>query len=382
MDADYFSSVFGSAPDATGVAPGRIEFIGNHTDYNGGLVMGASVNLGVRVDIARNNEGVFKLHSKDASESVVEKIDSISRKDGKQSWANYALGVIDQFNKADMKINSGLNIAVTSDLPAGAGMSSSAAFELATACAVAKLFNYNLDRKELAKIGRRAENEFVGLPCGLLDQGVSAFGDVNHLVKIDCFTETFNTVPMPSGVQFWIFNTQKKHALLDSLYSTRFNECKFAFETLKTVLPDIQCLAQVHPDDIVKYGSLMSADIFARALHVTEENDRVRSVANSLACNDISEVGRLLSASHQSSRRLFMNSCEELDFLVERLNNMEGVYGARLTGGGFGGAVMAMTNETFGSTGGSEKLVVRYENRFRNKPTIIQVKLGPGARAL
>lgn len=382
MDSDYFKHIFSRSPEASAMAPGRIEFIGNHTDYNGGLVLGASVDLGVRVDVARRDDSALILHSKNTAESVTLEDGSIVRQSAGKSWANYALGVIDQFNRANMPITGGLDIAVSSNLPAGAGMSSSAAFELATAYALAGLFNYKVDTLGMARLARRAENEFVGLPCGILDQGVSAFGGVNHLVKIDCFDEKFSTVPMPQGVHFWIFNTQKKHALLDSLYETRHDECESAFEALKSVLPEAECLARIDPDDVLRHRSTLSADLFARACHVTEENDRVRAVENSLACSDIAEVGRLLFASHQSSRRLFMNSCEELDFLVERLEFMDGVFGARLTGGGFGGAVLAVTDESFGASGASEKLMNRYEQRFGHKPELFHVGLGKGARSV
>lgn len=219
-----FKSAFSAVPEQLAFAPGRIEFIGNHTDYNGGLVMGAAVTEGITVGVSKRTDRKISLIS-DAAAQVVTSLDEIKPLEGDASWTNYPMGVTKVLLDAGMQMDVGYNIAVTSTLPAGAGMSSSAAFELATAYALAALYGYETDKAGFARIGRKAENDFVGMPCGILDQGVSAFGVFNSLVSIDCATETFSTKEMPTGGHFWIFNSNKKHALVDSAYADRFKEC-------------------------------------------------------------------------------------------------------------------------------------------------------------
>lgn len=380
MDTTYFSSVYQRAPEAVGFAPGRIEFIGNHTDYNGGLVMGASITLGVTVALARREDETLCIHSQSAPEAVEVPLGELEPLTGTLSWANYLLGILHELAKDGKKLTHGLDVAVTSTLPSGAGLSSSAALELAMLCAVIKLCGWEMDKAERVRLARRCENNFVGVPCGILDQGVSAFGQAGHLVRIDCKDETFSTVALPDNIRFWILNTQTKHSLVDSLYETRFEECMDAFLLLKKELPEASCLARIDPEDVLMHRASLDADLFARARHITEENDRVRGVENSLACSDIAEVGRMLTASHQSSRRLFQNSTEELDFLVDRLSVTDGVYGARLTGGGFGGAVLAMTTDELESST-LERLLERFEKRFGHQASLLEIEIGDGAHA-
>lgn len=382
MDSSYFVSVFSKEPEATGFAPGRIEFIGNHTDYNGGRVMGLSLNLGTRVDISKREDTQLIIHSREAKASASLELSELSQQCDDLFWVNHVIGVIDQLAKLDMPISCGLNITISSNLPIGAGLGSSAALQLATACALAKGFSLSLDKDALVQLALRVENEFVGMPCGMFDQTVSVYGDTNKIVRLDCHTGNISTLPLSEDLELFIFNTQKQHNLVESLYADRRDECSDALELLRPVLQDAPCLAHVNPDDIIEHRELLTADLFARARHVTEENDRVRAVENSLACNDIGEVGRLLFASHQSSRRLFMNSSDEQDFLVDRLEYTQGIYGARLSGGGWGGAVLALADKDFANSNTAERLMERYEKRFGHKPMLLRVESGPGAHAL
>ncbi len=375
----FFVERFGRDPETIGYAPGRIEVIGNHTDYNGGSVLGAAVDLGIHVAVAKRTDSTCKLASTSFDNGVEASLDTLTPLSGAESWANYSLGVAKVLRDEGYSIPTGFDLATKGSLPFGAGMSSSAALELATACALAGLFGFELERPTLARIGRRAENEFVGVPCGILDQGVSAFGAENHLVHIDCLTETFSQVPMPAGCQFWIFNSNKKHSLVESHYADRHRECFEAFEILKSFNPEAACLAHIDPQLVRQHQAELGEIRFRRALHITEENQRVKAAIDALASDDLPALGKLLTASHESSRTLFENSVPELDFLVEQAVALPGVHGARLTGGGFGGAVMAMTDDQFALKQGPATIEKNFAEKFSIDPTVFHCRAGAGA---
>ena len=373
-----YQASFAGSPQHYAFAPGRIEFIGNHTDYNGGLVMGAAVSEGITVAVGARKDREIHLVS-DQGKPVVLGLDRLEPVGGLASWTNYPAGVVSILLESGMEAPTGFNMAVTSTLPAGAGMSSSAAFELSTAYALAALYNFDSDPAGFARIGRRAENEFVGMPCGILDQGVSAFGQVDSLVCIDCATETFTTRDMPSGAHFWIFNSNKKHALVDSAYSDRHRECHDALAILRGPDPKLQNLSQVDEARLLSAKKDLGDLLFRRARHIVGENERVRRVEAALEAGDLRAVGEALKASHESSRVNFENSTEELDFLVNAVCAEPHVYGARLTGGGFGGAVMAFTDDAF-SEAQAGRVAGAYERAFGLKASTIHTQAGAGAR--
>lgn len=375
-----FEETFGSAPQQLAFAPGRIEFIGNHTDYNGGLVMGAAVTEGITVAVAKREDRKVLLKS-EIGELVETSLDSIKPVEGSASWTNYPMGVTKVLLDSGMQMEVGFNIAVTSTLPAGAGMSSSAAFELATAYALAAVYGFESDKSGFARIGRKAENEFVGMPCGILDQGVSAYGEVNALVSIDCATETFKTDAMPRGTHFWIFNSNVKHALVDSAYADRHKECHDALAILQKTYPDAKTLSDISQAQLDSSKDALGDLLYRRACHIVGENDRVRSVEAALEANDLAAVGHALTQSHHSSTNNFENSIEELDFLVAEVNQQPHVYGSRLTGGGFGGAIMAFTSASF-SREQAEAVADAYQKEFSLAGTVIHTRAGQGAHLL
>jgi galactokinase len=360
-------------------APGRIEFLGNHIDYNGGKVLGSAIN-GTVCTLARpRKEQTIRLFSESFENEVVEtSLNDLSSRKGPGSWANYPIGVLWSLKEAGLAPPSGFELILTTDLPLAAGLSSSAAMELATALALLQLGGHELGKSDLARLCRRAENEFVGLPCGILDQGVSAYGEKDHLVLIDCEKENFSTLPLPKHTCLWIFDTGIKHDLIDSLYATRHSECAQALELLKKREPALPCLAAASE------GLLTSANLPAplskRALHVVEETARVDR-AIELLKDDVSpkKIGELLFASHASSRDLFENSCPELDFLVDDLRGRPSVLGARLTGGGFGGAVLAWTDHEFSQTE-AKATASAFRKTFGNNPKIHRFEASRGAR--
>jgi galactokinase len=266
---------------------------------------------------------------------------------------------------------------VHSDLPPGAGLSSSAALELAAALAFLKLAGAPaVSTQRLAEIGRDAENNFVGVPCGVLDQGTSAFAQRDHLVYIDCSGPRFSAIPMPHGLRLWVFNSLTKHALIDGMYAQRHAECQEAAKALGVAL-----LATLGPDEFRARRSVLSPVLARRAEHIVEEHARVGKVVAALANGNISEVGQLLTASHRSSQHLFENSTPELDFLVDQLTTLPGVLGARLTGGGFGGAVLALTRSDFGDTQ-ARQVADAYAAKFGRSPEILPLQVADGARLL
>lgn len=375
-----FSSTFSGEPARLSFAPGRIEFIGNHTDYNGGLVMGAAVSEGVTVAVAKRDDREMHLICERGA-LVKAHLDKLEPMDGDNSWSNYPVGVTKVLLESGMSMDCGYNLAVASDLPIGAGMSSSAAIELATAYALSALFGFEAGKADFARIGRKAENEFVGMPCGILDQGVSAFGEADHLVRIDCATEEFNTTPMPEGTHFWIFNSNKKHALVDSAYADRHRECHDALAQLQVRYPEAANLSEISLDQLEAAKHELDDLLYRRASHIVGENARVSAVQAALAAGDLPAVGEALKASHESSRVNFENSIPELDFLVESLSQEANVYGARLTGGGFGGAVMAFTSSDF-SLNQARAVTAAYCEQFGFQATILHTQAGAGATVL
>lgn len=375
-----FKQHFSGTPAYFAFAPGRIEFIGNHTDYNGGLVMGAAVTEGITVAIGLREDPSIHLVSECGDPAQIP-LGNYQPLEGNASWTNYPIGVTKVMSEAGMSTPTGYNLAVTSTLPVGAGMSSSAAIELATARALAALYGFETDTAGFARIGRKAENEFVGMPCGILDQGVSAFGRVDHLVKIDCATEHFSTKPMPGGAHFWIFNSNKKHALVDSAYADRHRECHEALAQLQKDYPEAQTLSEIGQSQLEASKSKLDDVLYRRAAHIIGENDRVRAVLSALLGGDLQAVGAALSASHESSRHNFENSTPELDTLVELLKLQPTVYGARLTGGGFGGAVMALTGPEFGQAQ-ADVIAAAFEAQHGIQPSIFHTRAGNGAKLL
>ncbi|MBK9990260.1 MAG: galactokinase [Verrucomicrobia bacterium] len=368
-----FKEVFGAAPDIIARAPGRIEFIGNHTDYNGGTVLGAAIDRGIWVAVRAvpGNEASF--YSGYAKKTVKIDLARAEKQAGDLNWVNYPLGVWTQLPAFGLKQPGGFQFLDISDLPSGAGMSSSAAIELASALAFAGLTGEKPSRETLVKVAKKAENEFVGVPCGILDQGVSGFGKKDHLVFIDCRGPVFETVPLPADAHFWVFNTHTKHALVDGLYAARHRECMEAAKVLGASL-----LVEATLPKLEAAKGELDATAFKRAKHVIEEIERVAQVRAALAKGDLVTTGRLLTASHRSSQAQFENSTPELDFLVDTLATTANVFGARLTGGGFGGAVMAMTNGSFAQAD-ADRVAGLYEVKFGAAPDTLHLKTGPGA---
>ena len=346
-----FQNAFGRAPEFVTRAPGRIEFIGNHTDYNGGTVLGASIDRGVWVALARRTDGKRRFFSAFSGELTELNTGVPQKQAGKASWINYPLGVLAALPVFGLKAPEGFDYVAASDLPAGAGLSSSAAIELASALAFLEATNQRPDRETVVKIGKHAENNFVGVPCGILDQGVSGFGKKDNLVFIDCRGPKFATVPLPADAHFWIFNTHHKHALVDGMYAARHRECMEAAKAL-----GVSLLVEANAAQLEAGKAKISADAYKRAKHVIDEIARVEQANTALRAGDLAGVGKLLTASHRSSQNYFENSTAELDLLVDTL-------------GKFGAAQ-------------AESVAAAYAKVYGAKPEILHCQTGDGAAVI
>ena len=349
-------------------APGRVELLGNHTDYNGGVVLSAAIDRGVTAQGTRRDDGQIVLTSEGVAGVVTACADKLAAKD---SWADYPLGVAKVFQEAGHPI-SGFEVDFSSTLPLGAGLSSSAAIEVATAVLLTRIFDLEIPPLDLARLCRRAENEFVGVSCGLLDQVSSIFGKKDHAIYLDCRAETVATIPFPHDVGLLIVHSGVKHALIGGEYNERRDQC---FEAAKILgVPALRDATSAQLAASAKMPSLVKR----RAAHIIGENERVFAAVDFLQQGEVAAFGRLMSASHRSSIENFENSTKELDALVEMACAQKGVYGARLTGGGFGGAIVALVDLAAIDTIASA-VVAEYLQKTGNKGAAYRCLLGDGA---
>jgi galactokinase len=312
-----------------------VELLGNHTDYNQGVVLAAAIDRGLTVTGARRSDGVITIAS-EFSNSRVEIQPGERRPLTNAPWANYLLGVVQQFELAGYRID-GFDATVTGDVPTGAGLSSSAAFEVATAGFLMALHGIRLEPMTVAKLCQRAENEFVGVRSGLLDQATSVFGRTNHVVHLDFQSEEIRTIPFPANVSLVIADSGAAHELVQGEYNTRREECAAAATAL-----GVRSLRDLSWTQLHEARSSLDPVLYRRAAHIVGEIERVGQAVKALRHGDAATLGALMNASHESSRMNFENSTPELDRLVEIARALPGVLGSRLTGGGFGGATVTL----------------------------------------
>jgi len=317
----------------TTYAPGRAELLGNHTDYNEGYVLAIAVDRGTTITGSARSDRQIEIHSRELNrkESIV--LDQLAA-ERVSPWSRYTLGVVDQFRRNDLPVE-GFDAEISGNLPLGAGLSSSASLENATVLFLAKLFGAKLDPMQMARIAQKAEHDFVGVRCGLLDQLTSLFSKAGHTTFIDCRTMAVDWVPLSEKVSVIIANSGVKHALVAGEYNERRSDCEAAAHAL-----GVPFLRDATSEMLQTRKSELADRIYHRALHITGENERVLAGTSALRQGDLARFGELMYASHESSRVNFENSCPELDHLVVTARSTPGVYGARLSGGGFGGATI------------------------------------------
>ena len=351
-------------------APGRVELLGNHTDYNEGVVLGAAIDLGLTVSGSSRSDQDIHIRSKlmgSAHGSI-----SDLKPQTVASWANYALGVARELLELGIPLD-GFEMNVVSSLPSGSGLSSSAAFEIATALFLLKLHQRELPPISVATLCQRAEQRFVGVKSGLLDQVMSIFGRANHVMFFDSRTQEVQHIPFPSNVALIIGQSGTERELSSGEYNIRREETHAAAQAL-----GVRALRDVSSSDVAKNANLDPL-LRRRARHVVEENERVRRAVNLLRCGDVAGLGRLLNESHESSRRNFENSTPELDVLVQLAREQPGVLGARLTGAGFGGAIVALCENAQARTG-ADLLQKAYRQATGIHSDMFVCEIGDGAR--
>jgi len=318
-------------------SPGRINLIGEHTDYNLGFVLPAAIDKAVYVAAGIRTDREVHLYSVNYREFHATRIDTLQPS---KHWSAYVLGVIDQLIKEKYPVQ-GVNLVVAGDIPEGAGLSSSAAVECATLFALDTLFNLNLSKTDMAFMAQRAEHTFAGVQCGIMDMFASLFGQKDCVIKLDCRSLDFEYKSLPStGFAFLLLNTQVKHSLANSAYNTRRQQCEQAVRWVQAHQPHVQSLRDVTLpllDEHVKPKDLI---VYQRARYVIEENKRLLDVCDALDRGDLPKTGELLYQSHEGLNREYEVSCAELDFLVQQAQQHSGVYGARMMGGGFGGCTL------------------------------------------
>jgi len=354
-----FERHFGAAPTVAAFAPGRIEVLGNHTDYNEGYVLSAAIDAGT-VFVARPAaDGRCRVVAGDVGAEAQFDVRA-PKPDSVTPWANYVKGVVAGLH-AQRPLARGLDGMFLGNLPLGAGLSSSAALEISAALAVCALHDLPVDRLNLATIGQRAEHEYAGVKCGLLDQITSLFGRRDHVVMTDFRTLAVETLPMADHVCFLMCNTHVRHELVSSAYNERRAACEAAAAHFGRVLKrPVKALRDVSMQEWETHHKGMDPTVARRAAHVIGENERVQKGRTCLKAGDLAGFGRLMFASHESSRVQFENSCQELDVLVDAARVIPGVLGARLSGGGFGGSMVALIHPRDAeSVGGALSTVLR-----------------------
>jgi len=331
---------YNSPPRAAGIAPGRVEILGNHTDYNGGLVFTVAIDKTITVCGERVAEPYVTLFTEALRDDVRFPIDALT-KDPAHPWADYVKGVLVQLRKAGVAWG-GFRAVIGGGLPIGAGVSSSAALEAATALFVQALYPYEMETMQLAQLCRAAENEFVGMPCGLLDQFSSFFGRKDGILFLDCQDLSYKILPLqPPVPQIVLCASGIKHELVESEYRVRREQCQTACRVLANLIGrEINQLRDVTMLEFMDLEDAMDDILRRRVRHILYENQRVLRGVTAIQLNNLKHLGELMVQSHHSSRKLFENSCLELDFLVEEAVQIPGCYGAKLTGGGFGGSTV------------------------------------------
>ncbi|MBI4602651.1 MAG: galactokinase [Planctomycetes bacterium] len=377
---DAFRRVFGTTPACVAFAPGRVEVLGNHTDYNGGCVLSVALDLGVAAAAClRPGPPRAEVWSEAFGEMASFALEDV-RREGR-SWSNYPRGVVRELERSGVPLK-GFRMLIASSLPIGSGVSSSAALELATAEALYGLFGGRPAKPmDEAQLCQRAEAGFVGVPCGLLDQFSSLFGRKDHVLFLDCATLRHMQVPLGrDDLRVVLCDTGEKHALVDGKYAALRASCERARDRFAQVLShEVRFLRDVSPPDFEAWAQEIDEGDRPRAEHVIRENERVIRGLAAVKSKVYDELGRLMLASHASSRDLFGNSTEALDLLVEAAAGTKGLVGAKLTGGGFGGSTVNLV-ERGAERELTERLARRFEGRFGRRPKVLATGIGDGAR--
>jgi galactokinase len=359
-------------------APGRVNLIGEHTDYNYGFVLPGAVDKKIYVAIAPNGTNTVNVFANQFNESYSFSLDITGPHEG---WMNYLLGVSYHIQQRGKKIE-GVDLIIDGDIPVGAGMSSSAALCSAYGFALNELFQLGLSRMDLAFIGQKTEHTFVGLQCGIMDQFASLHGKKGHVMKLDCRSLEYEYIPFDfPAYKIVLVNSMVSHTLASSEYNIRRQQCEEGIAILKKHYPDITSLRDIEPAQLLQHKDELPPIVYDRCSYVVYEKERVLASCEALKKNDLTTFGKLMFATHDGLSRLYSVSCTELDFLVECAAHITGVAGARMMGGGFGGCtiniVQADAVENF-----TQKIQAAFTNLFKKTPDVYVTQIEDGAKII
>ncbi len=335
----------GDGPIAVGRAPGRVNLIGEHTDYNDGFVFPMAIDFEMRMAGRKRADRMVRIYSQEYQRVVEFSLDNITF-DGGEQWSNYPRGVLSELQEAGLEL-PGMDLAFSGNIPQGAGLSSSAALEVVTAVIARELAGFTFDDPKLARLCQRAENEFVGMKCGIMDPFISLMGRKGHALFLDCRSLEFRHIPLTLGdYRVVICKSGVKHSLVDSEYNVRRRQCEEGVAVLSKRFWEVWALRDVTLEQLERCRPELDPVIYRRCRHIVEENERVVESVAALTAGDLARFGGLMNASHDSLRDLYEVSCPEIDRLVELARSVPRVLGSRMTGGGFGGCTVNLVAES------------------------------------
>jgi galactokinase len=359
------------------IAPGRINLIGEHTDYNNGFVLPAAIDKHVIYGLKENGLNTYRFHAIDLDQSFEVEAGKLIHTD--KGWPNYLMGVIDQLNKSGHDI-PGFDAVVTSDIPIGAGLSSSAALEAGLATGLNEIYNLNISKLDLVKLSQKAENVFVGVNCGIMDQFASVFGRSDHVFRLDCRSLEFEYFPLKlNGNGIILVDTKVKHSLGTSEYNTRRKECELGVNLIADGNEQVKSLRDVSRDMLESGRKRFDSVIYKRCSYVVGEIERVQKACDDLVAGRIEDFGKKMYETHEGLSKDYEVSCEELDFLVDFTKNDPDILGSRMMGGGFGGCTINIIKEAV-IPSFKENISKAFQARFSHPPLFYDVKIDDGVR--
>ena len=374
--AATYQQQFGQAPELLVSAPGRVNLIGEHTDYNDGFVLPVAIDKKIIIGGSRRADDVVRLYSLNFGEFQEFSISSLVKQN---TWSDYVKGVVSELLQDGHHLR-GFNAALEGNVPRASGLSSSAAIEVASAFFMAQMFQLSMSGEEMAKLCQRAENRFVGVNCGIMDQFISRLGKLGHALLIDCRDLRYQLVPFEvEGCSIVMCNSNVKRQLVDSAYNERRSQCEEGVRLLKATLPAIAALRDVTSAQLQAHAALLPPLTFQRCRHVVTENERVTQAVEALNANNIARFGELLNQSHESLRDDYQVSCKELDILVELARSVNGTIGSRMTGAGFGGCTVSLVQDSAVETF-RQVIVEKYKERTGITADVYISKAEDGAR--
>lgn len=376
--AQKFAEVFNEKPIIVR-SPGRVNLIGEHTDYNNGFVLPAAIDKAIYFAISPRNDKTCKVISVDMNDETEFSIDNLMHS-GK-SWANYLIGMVDQLIKAGYSFN-GFNCVFGGDIPIGAGLSSSAALEAGLGFALNHIYRLSIDKLTIVKLAQKSENEFVGVKCGIMDQYINIFGKAGNVLRIDCQSLDYEYFPFEfENISVVLFDTRVSHSLASSEYNQRRKECNEGVAIIKQDDPSVNSLRDVSIEQLYSFKERMNEKVFNRCKYAVEENVRLLTACQKLNEGDLKKFGELMYQTHDGLSKDYEVSCKELDYLVVLTRENPKVYGSRMMGGGFGGCTINLIeNDEIEEV--SKYVTKMYKEKFNTEPKVYITKISNGTEII